>query len=199
MVVSAANAFAKEMSIRKRIAGIYNKREDDFSSLREYNDYLEEVEDMIINLVEGINVPAIEARISEYQRENAEQIMNAQARKAEEYASALAASKGQVQTTGIDVCHLSRFTSSIQSCGSQAGTSNVPQGQYAPAVAGGIAQPRPMGIPNPLGSGHDMMGLEYEDEETRRIRAEKAARAGGWSFEISKKRALEEAFASIWV
>lgn len=56
-----------------------------------------------------------------------------------------------------------------------------------------------MGIPNPLGSGHDMMGLEYEDEETRRIRAEKAARAGGWSFEISKKRALEEAFASIWV
>ena len=35
----------------------------------------------VINLVEGINVPAIEARISEYQRENAEQIMNAQARK----------------------------------------------------------------------------------------------------------------------
>ncbi|KAL1533817.1 hypothetical protein AAHA92_33653 [Salvia divinorum] len=188
VVPSAANAFAKEMSIRKRIAGIYNKREEDFPSLREYNDYLEEVEDMIINLVEGIDVPAIEARISEYQRENSEQIMNAQARKAEEYASALAASKGQVQTTGIDV-----------SSGSQAGTSNVPQGQYAPAVAGGIAQPRPMGIPNPLGSGHDMMGLEYEDEETRRIRAEKAARAGGWSFEISKKRALEEAFASIWV
>lgn len=87
----------------------------------------------------------------------------------------------------------------MQSSGSQAGTSNVPQGQYAPAVAGGIAQPRPMGIPNPLGLGHDMMGLEYEDEETMRIRAEKAARAGGWSLEISKKRALEEAFASIWV
>lgn len=34
-----------------------------------------------VNLVEGIDVPAIEARISEYQRENADQIMNAQARK----------------------------------------------------------------------------------------------------------------------
>lgn len=90
----------------------------------------------------------------------------------------------------------------MQSSSSQAGTSNVPQGQYAPAVAGGIAQPRPMGMgpqPIPLGSGHDMMGLEYEDEETMRLRAEKAARAGGWSFEISKKRALEEAFASIWI
>lgn len=32
-------------------------------------------------MVEGIDVPAIEARIAQYQRENSEQIMNAQARK----------------------------------------------------------------------------------------------------------------------
>ncbi|KAL0326342.1 UNVERIFIED_CONTAM: CDK-activating kinase assembly factor MAT1 [Sesamum calycinum] len=191
VVASGTNAFAKEMAIRKRIAGIYNKREEDFPSLREYNDYLEEVEDMIVNLIEGIDVPAIEARIAQYQRENAEQIMNAQARKAEEYAAALAASKGQLQQTGAD----------LQSS-SQAGTSGtVAQGQYAPAVAGGgIAQPRPVGMgpqPIPLGSGHDM--FEYEDEETMKLRAEKAARAGGWSVEISKKRAIEEAFASIWI
>ncbi|KAL3845631.1 hypothetical protein ACJIZ3_003034 [Penstemon smallii] len=181
-----ANAFAKEMAIRKRIASIYNKREEDFSSLKEYNDYLEEVEDMIVNLVEGIDVPSIEARIVEYQRENAEQIMNAQARKAEEYAAALAASKGQLPQTGVDI-----------SLSSETVNNTVPQGQYAPAIAGGgIAQPRPMG---PVGSGHDMMGYEYEDEETMKLRAEKAARAGGWSTEMSKKRALEEAFASIWV
>lgn len=35
----------------------------------------------VVNLVDGIDVPAIEARIAQYQRENAEQIMNAQARK----------------------------------------------------------------------------------------------------------------------
>ncbi|KAK4391235.1 hypothetical protein Sango_2186800 [Sesamum angolense] len=176
----------KELPAFRLLAGWlnrYNKREEDFPSLREYNDYLEEVEDM--------NVPAIEARIAQYQRENAEQIMNAQARKAEEYAAALAASKGQLQQTGAD----------LQSS-SQAGTSGtVAQGQYAPAVAGGgIAQPRPLGMgpqPIPLGSGHDM--FEYEDEETMKLRAEKAARAGGWSVEISKKRAIEEAFASIWI
>ncbi|KAL0314159.1 UNVERIFIED_CONTAM: hypothetical protein Sangu_2260300 [Sesamum angustifolium] len=149
VVASGTNAFAKEMAIRKRIAGMCLLA--------------------VVNLIEGIDVPAIEARIAQYQRENAEQIMNAQARK-------------QSST--------------------QAGTSGtVAQGQYAPAVAGGgIAQPRPVGMgpqPIPLGSGHDM--FEYEDEETMKLRAEKAARAGGWSVEISKKRAIEEAFASIWI
>ncbi|GER27542.1 CDK-activating kinase assembly factor MAT1 [Striga asiatica] len=190
VVASGTNAFAKEMAIRKRIAGIYNKREEDFQSLREYNDYLEEVEDMVVNLVDGVDVPAIEARIAEYQRENAEQIMNAQARKAEEYAAALAASKGQLPQTGVD----------ISSSSSQAGPSSVAQGQYAPAVAGGITQPRPVGPqPVPLGPGLDALGLEYEDEEAMKLRVEKAARAGGWSLEMSKKRALDEAFASIWI
>lgn len=81
--------------------------------MREYNDYLEEVEDMsksnlytsdkfvnfilsfqwqgrnidrtafvkATNLVEGIDVPAIEAKIAQYQEENAEQIMINRARK----------------------------------------------------------------------------------------------------------------------
>ncbi|XP_051123824.1 uncharacterized protein LOC127246457 isoform X2 [Andrographis paniculata] len=147
---------------------------------------------MTVNLVEGIDVLAIEARIAQYQKENAEQIMIAQARKAEEYAAALAASKGQLPQTGVD-----------PSSSSQAGTSSVAQGQYAPAIAGaGITQPRPVGVgpqPIPLGSGPDMLGHEYEDEETMKMRAEKAGRAGGWSIELSKKRAQEEAFASIWI
>ncbi|KAL3641441.1 hypothetical protein CASFOL_016409 [Castilleja foliolosa] len=193
MVMASGSAFAKEMAIRKRIATIYNKREEDFESLKEYNDYLEEVEDMIVNLVDGIDVPAIESRIAQYQRENAEQIMNAQARKAEEYAAALAASKGQLPQTGVDLIK-------PRTSNSQAGTSGIAQGQYAPAIAGaGIGQPRPMGQPLPLGPGHDPLGFEYEDEETMKLRAERAARAGGWSVEMSKKRALEEAFSSIWV
>ncbi|KAK6129637.1 hypothetical protein DH2020_036614 [Rehmannia glutinosa] len=192
----------------------YNKREEDFPSLREYNDYLEEVEDMIVNLVDGIDVPAIEARIAEYQRKNADQIMNAQARKAEEYAAALAASKGQLAQTGVDLLlsirsssecsfwvSLSRFIfSRLLLLELPSRDERCCSGAYAPAIAGaGIAQPRPMGIPVPLGSGPDMLGFEYEDEETMKLRAEKAAKAGGWSVEISKKRALEEAFASIWI
>ncbi|CAL5376397.1 unnamed protein product [Camellia sinensis] len=192
MVASGTNSFAKEMAIRKRIASIFNKREEDFPSLTEYNDYLEEVEDMIFNLVEGIDVPAIEEKIVEYEKENAEQIMNAQARKAEEYAAALAASKGQPAQADNDVVSMSQS--------SQVG---VAAGAYAPAVAGGgIAQPRPTGVaplPIPIGSNHDMQGYDIDDEEMMKLRAERGIRAGGWSVELSRKRALEEAFSSIWI
>lgn len=39
-----------------------------------YNDYLEEVEDIIFNLVNDTDVQAMNAKIEEYQRENMEQI-----------------------------------------------------------------------------------------------------------------------------
>ena len=82
--------------------------------------------------------------------------------------------------------------------GPQAGSSTGPQGHYAPAIAGGIAQPRPT-QPLPVGSFPDMLGGEYEDDEKTKLRTERAAKAGGWSLEISSKRALEEAFGSLWV
>lgn len=191
VVASSANSFSKEMAIRRRIANIFNKREEDFPSLREYNDYLEEVEDMTFNLIEGIDVPAIEAKIAQYQKENAEQIINAQARKAEEYAAALAASKG----------HPDSDATTSQS--SQGGVGAGAQGHYAPAVAGGaIGQPRPLGMapqPIPIGSNQDMHAYDYDNEEMTRLRAERGGRAGGWSLELSRKRALEEAFSSIWI
>ncbi|XP_058207019.1 uncharacterized protein LOC131320350 isoform X2 [Rhododendron vialii] len=188
VVASGTNPFAKEMAIRKRIATMFNKRVEDFPSLREYNDYLEEVEDMI-NLVEGIDVPIIEAYIARYQKENAEQIMNAQARKAEEYAAALAASKGQPD---IDAS-------------SQEGFGTGTQGYYAPSIPGvaiAIAQPKPTGTaPQPFPSGSDpyMQLYGVDDEEMMKLKAERGGRAGGWSVELSKKRALEEAFSGIWI
>ncbi|GMI67689.1 hypothetical protein like AT4G30820 [Hibiscus trionum] len=186
MVAPSSNPHSKEMQIRRRINNIYNKREEDFPSLREYNDYLEEVEDMIFKLIEGIDVQAIEEQISKYQRENADLIMINHARKAEDLAAAMAASKGLPPQADTD--------------SSQAGFSAGAQGQYAPTVAGG--QPRPTGMapqPVPLASGMDMHGYALDDEEMMRLRAERGGRAGGWSIELSKKRALEEAFASIWI
>lgn len=189
MVVSSSNPQNREMAIRKRIASIFNKREEDFPSLKEYNDYLEEVEDMTFDLIEGINVPAIEAKIAQYQEENAEQIMINRARKAEELAAAMAASKGNPSQTDND---------GAASQSSQAGVSG--QGQYAPTVPGG--QPRPTGMapqPLPLGVGPDMHGYAADDEEMKKLQAERGGRAGGWSIEFSRKRALEEAFSSIWI
>ncbi|CAK8533645.1 unnamed protein product [Lathyrus sativus] len=185
MVISSTNPQYKEITIRRRIASIFNKREDDFSSLKDYNDYLEEVEDMTFDLIEGIDVAAIEAKIAKYQEENSEQIMVNRARKAEELAAAMAAIKAQPAQTDNDDANLN----------SQAGVGTVPQGQYAPTVAGG--QPRPTGMmgPQPLPLGGSDAGYIVENEETFRRRA----RAGGWSKEISRKRAFEEAFGSIWV
>ncbi|GJR95372.1 CDK-activating kinase assembly factor MAT1 [Tanacetum coccineum] len=196
------------------VRGNFNKRVEDFSSLREYNDYLEDVEDMIVDLVDGNNVPFLEAKIARYQKENAEQIMNAQARKAEEYAAALAASKGQLAQPDVDMW----FNALYQSKEFQhetidhvldlktavtAGTSSqfgaTSDGSYVPAVAGGqIPQPRPT-KPLPMGAGDDLHAYHMDDEEMMRLKAEHGGKAGGWSLELSRKRALEEAFTSIWI
>lgn len=170
----------------------FNKREEDFASLREYNDYLEEVEDMVFNLIEGIDVEAIEEKIKDYSQENAEQIMINRARKAEELAAAMAASKA---------CPVQADNDGGANQTSQAGFNSGMQGQYAPTVPGG--QPRPTGMgpqPLPLGGGLDHQGnYAIDDEEMMRLRAERGGRAGGWTAELSKRRALEEAFGSIWI
>ncbi|KAJ8768117.1 hypothetical protein K2173_021057 [Erythroxylum novogranatense] len=192
MVISSTNPFNKEIAIRKRISNIFNKREEDFPSLREYNDYLEEVEDMIFDLVSGVDVPAIETKIANYQKENAEQIMINQAGRcfrssdsAEELAKALAASKGHPVQTDTDANSQGVFGG---------------EGQYAPTVPAG--QPRPTGMapqPMPLRGGSDLHGNSADNDAVMKLRAERGIRAGGWSIELSRKRAIEEAFASIWI
>ncbi|CAL1414990.1 unnamed protein product [Linum trigynum] len=177
--MGVGNNNPKEIAIRRSISSIFNKREEDFPSLTEYNDYLEEVEDMITILVSDRDAQAseaIKARIEEYKKENAEQIMLNQARKAEEYAKALQACKGIPPQTDTDL-------------NSQAMLGVETTGQYAPIMATG--QPLPMGQPGSIRGG--------DDQEMMRLRAERGSRAGGWTFELSKKRSLEEAFTTIWI
>uniref|UniRef100_A0A1A8J0D3 CDK-activating kinase assembly factor MAT1 n=1 Tax=Nothobranchius kuhntae TaxID=321403 RepID=A0A1A8J0D3_NOTKU len=60
----------KEVEIRKKVMKIYNKREFDFPSLREYNDYLEQVEDIVYNLTNNTDVENTKLRMEHYQKEN---------------------------------------------------------------------------------------------------------------------------------
>nr|CAG4652100.1 EOG090X0BPM [Triops cancriformis] len=60
----------KEVDIRKRVLKDFNKRQEDFASLNEYNDYLEEVETIIFNLVNNIDVVGTNKRIEQYKKEN---------------------------------------------------------------------------------------------------------------------------------
>jgi len=61
----------REKSIRRRILRDFNKLRDDFTSDQEYEDYLEMVEELIFNLVHGIDVERTNERIAAYRKENA--------------------------------------------------------------------------------------------------------------------------------
>ncbi|GBP41349.1 hypothetical protein EVAR_84692_1 [Eumeta japonica] len=64
----------KEIDIRKRVLKDFNKKEEDFNSLRDYNDYLEEIETIIYNLTNNIDVIATNKKIEHYKKENKELI-----------------------------------------------------------------------------------------------------------------------------
>lgn len=64
----------REVDIRKRIAAIFNQREDEFETLLDYNNYLNEVEDITFNLVNGIDVEESEVKLTKYQNANANTI-----------------------------------------------------------------------------------------------------------------------------
>lgn len=53
----------------------FNKREEDFNTLAEYNDYLEEVEIIIYNLTNNIDVVNTNKKIEQYKKDNKEQIL----------------------------------------------------------------------------------------------------------------------------
>eukprot|EP00842_Homolaphlyctis_polyrhiza_P003714 jgi/Hompol1/4343/HPOL_003606-RA len=63
----------KEIQIRKKIGRYFNKRLEDFDgNLRAYNDYLEEVEEIMFNLIHDIDLQNTQERIDRYRIENKE-------------------------------------------------------------------------------------------------------------------------------
>lgn len=74
----------KEVDIRRKILRDYNKREEDFASLREYNDYLEEVEDIIYKLSNDINVDALKRQVEQYRKDNQEFIIKNRSKKSKD-------------------------------------------------------------------------------------------------------------------
>ncbi|XP_056401164.1 CDK-activating kinase assembly factor MAT1 isoform X1 [Hyla sarda] len=64
----------KEVEIRKKIIKIYNKREEDFPSLRDYNDFLEEIEEIVFNLTNNVDLDNTKRKIDQYQKLNKDTI-----------------------------------------------------------------------------------------------------------------------------
>jgi CDK-activating kinase assembly factor MAT1 len=75
----------KDTSWRRRLLAVYNKTENDFGTLKEYNDYLEEVEDMIYSIVnEEPDAEECKAKIKEYEQAHRAEIVVRQSQRADE-------------------------------------------------------------------------------------------------------------------
>lgn len=75
----------KDTSWRRRLLAVYNKTPTDFSTLKEYNDYLEEVEDMIYSIVnEEPNAEECKAKIKEHELAHRAEIVIRQSQRADE-------------------------------------------------------------------------------------------------------------------
>ena len=57
----------REVAVRRTVAKLFNRREEDFVDLKAYNDYLEEVEEITFNLIHEIDLPRTNAKLEQYQ------------------------------------------------------------------------------------------------------------------------------------
>ncbi|SMR51133.1 unnamed protein product [Zymoseptoria tritici ST99CH_1E4] len=67
-------AVEREVDIRKNVAAVFNRREEEFESLRDYNDYLNEVEDITFNLINEIDVQKTNERFDAYKKAHEQEI-----------------------------------------------------------------------------------------------------------------------------
>ncbi|AEO65960.1 uncharacterized protein THITE_2018475, partial [Thermothielavioides terrestris NRRL 8126] len=65
-------AVEREVDIRRRVAAVFNQSEDDFETLRDYNNYLQMVEDLTFDLVSGTDARrrAAEATLQQWEAEH---------------------------------------------------------------------------------------------------------------------------------
>ncbi|KAH8868979.1 hypothetical protein KSF78_0004181 [Schistosoma japonicum] len=75
----------KEIDIRKKLLSDFNKREDDFDCLEEYDLYLEKIEELVYNLTNDVNVEETRRYIENYKKENKEIIKKNRTRPANDF------------------------------------------------------------------------------------------------------------------
>mmetsp|Transcript_4437 Transcript_4437/g.6288 ORF Transcript_4437/g.6288 Transcript_4437/m.6288 type:complete len:288 (+) Transcript_4437:135-998(+) len=98
-------AVQREMTHRRKLIKIFNKTEEDFETLLEYNNYLEELETLVYNLTNGVDVEASQAKVKAYEEANKELIVMNQAREMDslrEIEQAIAAQQQQEETRKHD-------------------------------------------------------------------------------------------------
>eukprot|EP01114_Cavostelium_apophysatum_P014188 TRINITY_DN3615_c0_g1_i1.p1 TRINITY_DN3615_c0_g1~~TRINITY_DN3615_c0_g1_i1.p1 ORF type:complete len:270 (+),score=75.75 TRINITY_DN3615_c0_g1_i1:159-968(+) len=194
----------KEFKIRKDILRNFNKRREDFHSLREYNDYLEHVEEIIANLVKGVDVEKHKAAVKKNKKENAAIIERNKGRKKAEEKEI----KRQIGNwKDKEAEEKKREQSKTEEAKApepppvKKTFAYVPQAAPAQpaAVAPTFALPQPVAA-TAMDTGALTMpaALPLEaDPEKKRSRDQIAAKAAGWKDDFVRERALQEAMSSL--
>lgn len=76
----------KEIDIRRKVGNIYNKTDEDFPDLKEYNKYLENIEDIVFKLNNGVDVEETEAELAKYEQEHKLEILEKNMRESQKNA-----------------------------------------------------------------------------------------------------------------
>ncbi|KAI3404908.1 TFB3 [Candida oxycetoniae] len=77
----------KEIDVRRKVGGIYNKTQEDFATLEEYNQYLELVEEIVFKLSNGIEVEKTEQDLAQYEQEHKIEILEKNMRESQRTAN----------------------------------------------------------------------------------------------------------------
>ncbi|KAI1415002.1 CDK-activating kinase assembly factor [Hypoxylon sp. FL1857] len=66
----------REVDVRRRVQAVFNMTQDDFETLRDYNDYLQQVEDLTFDLVQGGEAErkSAEQKLLAYEQKHKEEI-----------------------------------------------------------------------------------------------------------------------------
>ncbi|KAI9674891.1 MAG: TFIIH/NER complex subunit [Trizodia sp. TS-e1964] len=64
----------REVDIRRKLGQVFNRREDEFTTLLDYNNYLEEVETLAFNLLHNIDLTETENKLAAYAAANSSSI-----------------------------------------------------------------------------------------------------------------------------
>ncbi|EFJ46524.1 hypothetical protein VOLCADRAFT_105507 [Volvox carteri f. nagariensis] len=165
----------KELKVRRRILAIYNKDREDFASKQEFDDYLEEVEDIIWRLSNNVDIERTEAQIRKYRQQNQEQINAKSARQANMDAHTVA-----TQLTAASLAAAAAQAAKVA----------------APLMSGGLPTILPRLVQDDgtvLDGGRN---FKYDRRLPDRVGPEVEA-AGGWTAAVARTRLMQEAFSSL--
>ncbi|KAI5956523.1 TFB3 [Candida jiufengensis] len=76
----------REIDIRRKVGSIYNKTEEDFPNLKEFNKYIENIEEIVFNLNNGIDVEKTEQELNKYEQDHKIEILEKNMRESQKTA-----------------------------------------------------------------------------------------------------------------